>query len=97
MRITCATPCASSRVLGPHAAANHHRRRDAVDLLADRPDEVASTTGRKEDLKAVVLQEVYELDHRAVDELLVRHVEPRVLGFGQEVQRVRLELLDGSA
>ena len=84
-------------VLERGGAADHPLARDAVDLLADRPHEVAPSAGDDVVGEPVGLQVAEQLDHRGVGAREIVAAERRVAGGVEELVRGRVELLDAHA
>jgi hypothetical protein len=75
-------------------AADKPLARDAVDLLGDRPHEVAPAAGRDVVREPVRGEMLEEFDHRRVRALEVAAREGRMLCAAQECLGARLELDD---
>ena len=80
-----------------HGGADDVVGRDAVELVADRADELDAAARDDEHAEAVRAQQVHQLEHRRVRQLAERHAEARVLGRGEPVRGVARELLGGAA
>ena len=65
--------------------ADHLLGRNAVDPLGPRPHELDAAAGDDERLEAVGAKICEQLDHRLIDELVVRPIEARMPGRGEPV------------
>ena len=83
-----------ARVLERRCAPDHPLARNPVDVLADRPHEVAAATGCDVVRKAVGLEVGEQLDHREVRAFEIPATERRMLGRAQERIGLRLEVVD---
>ena len=70
---------------------------DAVELLADRADELDAAAGDDEDAEPARAQQLHQLEHRRVGQLPERHAEARMLRRGEPGLGVARELLRGPA
>ena len=95
----CSTPAGPVQVavavLERGRRADHALARDAVELLGDRPHEVAAAGRADVDAEVVRLEKRDQLAHRPVRDLGVGHAEGGVAAGGEELPDGRLEGLDG--
>jgi hypothetical protein len=73
--------------------ADHVVGAHAVELPADRADELGAAAGDDEDIEVVLAQHVQQLQHRLVDQLRVGHAPVRVLLLRHEVAHPGGELV----